>query len=425
MNKGHSRRTRRFGSWAVCLFLAACLPVPPLTGDEPKGGEERFADDPAAHRLYDRMIEAMRKAESLSYTSHYEREAVGRSRTACTYQVWLKKPNYFRVESRTVDGEQGGILIGDGTNLWIHWPNGRPQWEYVSESDADRKSRFSSYMTKPAGRGRHSIWHEMLFLGAGMGFPILEPSIFHRYVDPIEAHLDGVRSLGEEVIGGEDCQKIEVSFLDRQRRWFLWLSKKDHLPRKLKEIVRISYDNVVRETWSPVVLNGDISDSLFTWKPPEGWMQWSSPADGDDLLEPGTRAPDFDLASIDGERVRLSDHAGKVVWLCFWRLGCPPCREEMPLIRDLYEKQKDDGFVVIGINVSDDRKLTLDFLAKQQIAFPSILDTSEAAQQVCHRDYGGGAVPLNYLVDRDGTVVTAGFSYAEVEASLKKLLEGR
>jgi outer membrane lipoprotein-sorting protein len=76
-----------------------------------------FADEPAAHAAYNRMIEAMHQARSLSYTSRYEREAEGRVLTACTYRVWLKKPNFFRMETRSRSGEPGGILIGDGTRL--------------------------------------------------------------------------------------------------------------------------------------------------------------------------------------------------------------------------------------------------------------------------------------------------------------------
>ena len=87
-----------------------------------------FVDQPEAHRLYDLMNETIRNAESLSLVSQFRREAVGSGATSCTYRLWLKKPNYFRMETESIKGEKGGVLIGDGTNLWIHWPNGRPRW---------------------------------------------------------------------------------------------------------------------------------------------------------------------------------------------------------------------------------------------------------------------------------------------------------
>jgi hypothetical protein len=66
-------------------------------------------------------------------------------------------------------------------------------------------------MTKPAPLGRHSIAHEARFLGAEMSLPILNPSVFHGHVDSTERYLDAVRGAGAETIGGEDCDKIEVS----------------------------------------------------------------------------------------------------------------------------------------------------------------------------------------------------------------------
>ncbi|MGA2063010.1 MAG: hypothetical protein ABSG67_21260 [Thermoguttaceae bacterium] len=254
-------------------------------------------DEPAAHALYNQMVEAMRKADSLSYVSHYTWEAKGRVLGDCTYRVWLKKPNYFRVEAesalqnkgdilawlknyfrhetQSAPEKRGGILIGDGRTLWIYWLGARPQWG--EESEADQKTRLSSYMKKPAPPGGHSIGHEVGYLGAGMSMPIIDPSTFHGYTDSLQPYLDGVKGMGVEKVGDEDCDKIEVSIMKHQRSWFLWLSKTDHLPRKLNEIVRVSYDLIINEEWSAITLNGEIPDTQFAWKPPEGWTQWKMP----------------------------------------------------------------------------------------------------------------------------------------------------
>jgi peroxiredoxin/outer membrane lipoprotein-sorting protein len=428
VNASRPLRTARVAACRAICFLAglACLVFPVLAEETGVGADssaDKFADEPAAHRLYDRMIEAMREAKSLSYLSHYQREAVGKFNTACTYRVWLKKPNSFRMETQTVSGQQGGVLIGDGKSLWIHWPSGRPHWEYVNETAADELTRFRSYMTKPTPQGKHSIWHEAIFLGAGMSYPILEASAFHGRIASLESHSDGVRSLGTQTIGGEDCEQIEVSLLDHQRSWNLWLSKQDHLPRKLKETTRVTYDVVTREEWSAVTVNGDIPDSMFAWQPPAGWTEWKLPDDEDGLLKPGSRAPDFDLTSIGGERIRLSDFRGKPVWLCFWRVGCTPCRREMPFLQEFYTKTKDKGLVILAVNVSDDKTITVDYLRKQGITFPTILDNSEVAEKTSQA-YGGGAVPMNYLIDADGVVVDAFFDdqgHARAKTALEKL----
>jgi peroxiredoxin/outer membrane lipoprotein-sorting protein len=366
----------------------------------------------------------MQEANTLSYTSHFRVETGSepRKKVACKYRVRLKKPNYFRMETQAVSGEQGGILIGDGDMLWIHWPNGRPKWENVNESDADEKTRFTSYITKPAPLGRHSISHEAIFLGAGMVFPILEPSIFHGYVEPIvKENLDSMRCVGSETIDGEACDLLEISLADHQRSRWLWLSKRDHLPRKLKEIVRVSYDHVVLEEWSSVVLNKDIPKSVFTWKPPTTWNQWVLPDGRNRLLKQGSTAPDFELSSLDGKPVRLSDFQGKTVLLCFWRVGCPPCRKETPYLQDLYKKHMDKGLVVLGVNVWDDKGITSEFLRKHSVTFPNILDASENGNQV-YLDYGEGPWPTNYLIDRDGIVIDAWFGFQEVKAKVAAAL---
>jgi len=420
---GEERRSgRRLLAVGVVAMVAAPLAVWWFSpGRQHTRQDTRLFDDgdgitpltQAARGTYNRLIEAMHQAKTLSYVSRYEREVEGRVRTVCTYRVWLKKPNFFRMETRSSSGELGGILIGDGTRLWIYWPNGRPQWEYVVESEADRKTRFTSYMTKPAPRGQHSILHEAPFLGAGMGLPILDASAFHGHSDSLERYLDAVQSAGAETIGGEDCDKIEVSLVDHQRSWSLWLSKRDHLPRQVKEVVHVSTDVVTHERWSSVAIDQEIPDAMFAWTPPAGCTEWKLPDEEDSLLKPGAKAPGFDLTSVDGGRIKLSDFRGKAVWLCFWRVGCPPCRQEMPHLQSLYAKYKDRGLVVLGVNVSDDGTITREFLHRCGVTFPNILDTSIAAQEVYSRDYGVGSIPVNYLINGDGIVVDRWIGYPE------------
>lgn len=322
---------RRFGSGAaVSLAMALGWLAAAVVADESGTGGSVFQDEPAAHALYDQMIEAMRKADTLSYVSHYQFGAKGQVYGDCIYHAWLKKPNFFRIEaepaglrallSRASGGATGGILIGDGRMLWIHWPGGRPRFS-VEEAEDYEKTRLTSYMKRPAPPGGHSIGHETGLLGAGMSMPVIDPSTFHGYSDSLQAYIDGVKSCGEEKIGEEDCDHIEVSIMKHQRSWHLWISRRDHLPRKMHQIVRVAYDITIDEEWSQVTVNADISDSNFVWSPPNGWTEWRMPRPEERLLKPGTEAPHFELASADGKPIRLSDYRGQVVWFYIWRAG--------------------------------------------------------------------------------------------------------
>ncbi len=80
-------------------------------------------------------------------------------------------------------------------------------------------------------------------------------------------------------------------------------------------------------------------------------------------LHPGDLAPEFtttnddgstyQLADLDGNPIRLADLRGKGVWVNFWTTWCPPCQSEVPVLRELSERYKDQGLEVVGISVQE------------------------------------------------------------------------
>ena len=58
-------------------------------------------------------------------------------------------------------------------------------------------------------------------------------------------------------------------------------------------------------------------------------------------VQEGNPAPDFQLTTLEGEKVKLSDYKGKKVILNFWATWCPPCKAEMPHMQNFYENNKD------------------------------------------------------------------------------------
>lgn len=307
----------------IPLFLfivgGVLLPVPAWAQEEP------FQGEPEAKALYDKMVDTMREAESLSWVSEMRQEAKGEEYGRARYEIWLKKPNYFRMEAAPAREEKvSGILVGDGDHSWIYWPNGKPRytWEHKGKyAEEYERHKNTFYMKKRTPLGRHSIGHEAGNLGAGIGMTIIDASTFHGYTDSLHPYLDGVKGMGTEKMGEEEFDVIEVSFMKHQRSWYLWLSRKDHLPRKLKEVVRVSYDIVIHESWSDVAVNPEIPDDKFVWSAPEDWKEWDFPPIEEGLLKPGAEAPDFEFDSLEGGKVKLSDYRGKYVWLNKWRCG--------------------------------------------------------------------------------------------------------
>src|SRR5690348_9880176 len=66
----------------------------------------------------------------------------------------------------------------------------------------------------------------------------------------------------------------------------------------------------------------------------------------------GFPAPDFTLQAQSGETYTLSELKGKAVLVNLWATWCPPCRAEMPAIQNIYDEYKDEGLIVLAINMT-------------------------------------------------------------------------
>ena len=303
--------------WTIIVFaglLVEGLALYILVSKEPFLGP--FRDEPEARALYEKMVETMRQADSLSYTV----KCGSSGHRKGSYTVWMKKPNFFRVETANRRDEMCGTIVGDGEYLWIFWPGECPLLS-PEEKDNYEESQYNLYMKKATSPGRHSLGHEVGRCGAGLGMAIIDPSTFHGYTDSLQPYLDGARFMGTDKIQDQEYDVIEVSFMKRQRSWYLWLSREDNLPRKVTQIVRVHKDLVGHEKWLDVTVNAEISAEKFVWSPPAGWRQWEKPAVDSTLLALRQAAPDFELPLVGGDKVKLSDYKGKIVWFYLWRAG--------------------------------------------------------------------------------------------------------
>ena len=120
-------------------------------------------------------------------------------------------------------------------------------------------------------------------------------------------------------------------------------------------------------------------------------------------------APQFTLTNPTGKKVALNDFRGKLVLLNFWATWCAPCREEMPAMERVYHRFKDKGFVILGVNVKDDKKSALSFLKELKITFPILLDPDGQVGLL----YGAWGLPVTYLIDSKGTALARAWGPAD------------
>jgi peroxiredoxin len=109
---------------------------------------------------------------------------------------------------------------------------------------------------------------------------------------------------------------------------------------------------------------------------------------------------DFTLADLQGKEWHLRDLRGKVVLVNFWATWCPPCRKEMPDLQALFDKYKDQGFIVLAISDEDAAKVA-PFIAERKIGYPVLLDPGRRVNEV----FAVEGIPKSFVYDRQGKLV--------------------
>ena len=118
-------------------------------------------------------------------------------------------------------------------------------------------------------------------------------------------------------------------------------------------------------------------------------------------------APDFTLVDQYGNTHTLSDYKGKTVFLNFWATWCPPCREEMPSIEEIYKAygMNEEDVVILGVafpNMGSEKSVEYitSFLEDNGYTFPVVMDEEGALAYY----YSISAFPTTFLINPEGNV---------------------
>jgi thiol-disulfide isomerase/thioredoxin len=119
-------------------------------------------------------------------------------------------------------------------------------------------------------------------------------------------------------------------------------------------------------------------------------------------VSPVTTAPDFELKDVEGKVFHLSDAKGTVRLVDFWATWCAPCREEIPMFKDLHATYGAKGFTLVGIAMDDEGLAKVKpYVDELKIPYLTLIGNEDVAKAF------GGVVgfPSKFLVDRDGRIV--------------------
>jgi len=136
----------------------------------------------------------------------------------------------------------------------------------------------------------------------------------------------------------------------------------------------------------------------------------------------GNPAPDFALADLDGQPIRLADLRGRPVVINFWASWCAPCVEEFPLLRAAAERHAAEGLVVVGIVVRDRSEAARDFMVRNGATWAAAMDPGERVAL----GYGILGPPETYFVGRDGKIAArqiGQLSAASLDEKLAAIIE--
>lgn len=109
---------------------------------------------------------------------------------------------------------------------------------------------------------------------------------------------------------------------------------------------------------------------------------------------------DFTLTDLQGRQWHFRDLKGKIVLVNFWATWCPPCRKEMPDLQALYDKYKDQGFLVLSISDEESAKVQ-PFITERNITYPVLLDPGRKVNDL----FLVLGIPKSFVYDRDGKLV--------------------
>jgi len=115
----------------------------------------------------------------------------------------------------------------------------------------------------------------------------------------------------------------------------------------------------------------------------------------------GNPVPDVEGTDLDGKKVKLSSHRGKVVLLDFWATWCGPCKAMIPHEREMVEKLKDKPFTLVSVSVDDEKAILTEFISTDKMPWSHWWDGPKGPVS---KTFRVRSYPTLFLIDAKGVL---------------------
>ncbi len=288
-----------------------------------------------------------------------------------------------------------------------------PEIDFQFVSDGDRYIRYipeyGQFISEP---NRMSV-EEII---STSGFEVITPALellSQLVEDTPYAQIAGAPEL--EYVGDETLRGIETHHIRMAKdnaRFELWIEQGDKpLIRKIKPDMTAMQEKLGNN--AGITFEISVIAEIFDWEsgaqiedglafiPPEGVVEVVSfrpPMPAEKLR--GKEAPDFTVPLLDGGTLTLSEKKGKIVILDFWATWCGPCRIAMPVLSAVAKEFADDGVLLYGINLREDKGLVGAYLENSDLDLSVGLDLDGSVGDI----YKADSIPQTVIVGRDGKI---------------------
>ncbi len=172
-----------------------------------------------------------------------------------------------------------------------------------------------------------------------------------------------------------------------------------------------------------------IGMAVMTLLPTNASAQSSSADDVDtkyavDLPKAGTEAPDFQLQTIDGKTIKLSQYRGQYCVLDFWASWCGDCRKDMPEMKRIYDRFSKQGVQFVGISFDTRKESWQNAIEKYGISYPQVSELKNMRDASITKAYGIHWIPSYVLVGPDGKVCLSTVLTWKLEKKLEEVFPG-